>query len=80
MERPQCSETDLRQCSLVWNSKSYEEYAIACDMEGLAPIWDKHDFETFMSSNSNALKFQLMLMHLSEHSLVHFDIIALSTN
>jgi len=45
MERLQPSETDMRQGKLFWKCKNYEEYAIACNMEGIEPIWDRHAFE-----------------------------------
>ena len=45
MERPQYSETDMRQGTLFWECKNYEEYAIACDLEGQAPMLDRDEFE-----------------------------------
>lgn len=45
MERPQYGETSISHCRLFWKCENYEAYAIACDIEGLTPIWDKGMFE-----------------------------------
>lgn len=50
MERPlntvQYNPTYIRHCALFWKCKNYEEYVIACDMEGLTPILGKENFES----------------------------------
>lgn len=45
MERPQYGEANVRHYRLFWKCENYEAYAIACDMEGLTPIWDSNVFE-----------------------------------
>ena len=52
MEIPQNSETNIRQYRLFWKCENYEAYAIACDMEGLTPIWDKATFEDLKAART----------------------------
>ena len=45
MDRPKCSsETNVSHYRLFCKCENYEAYAIACDMEGMTPIWDKGVF------------------------------------
>ena len=46
MERPKCNKDDIEQCTLFWNAKNYEEYALSCDMKNLPRVWDKTQFES----------------------------------
>ena len=54
MERLACNQDDLEQydideSELFWNSKNYEEYAVACDLRNLPCHWTKEEFESIHS-------------------------------
>lgn len=63
MERPQRGETNVRHYRLFWKCENYESYAIACDIEGLTPIWDKCMFEELKAASNR------VLMQLSEQGI-----------
>ena len=56
MERPQRGETNVRHGVLFWKCENYEAYAIACDMEGLTPIWDRDAFEDLKTYTASIVK------------------------
>ena len=65
MERPQYR--DMRHATLFWKCENYEAYAIACDMEGLTPIWDKSSFEDLKACSHR------VIMQLGEQAITQLN-------